>query len=73
MQFHDFIQMASSPVREAGLKPGVAPSLDFGNEHFIRSCFGSTKAFPITPFRHFKTLITVSSLQFGTRNFYVEC
>ena len=73
MQFHDFTKIVSSPASEAGVKPGVTPSLHFGDEHFILSCVGSDRDFPIIAFLHFKTLIVISSMQFDTGNFYVGC
>ena len=73
MQFHDFTKRASSPASEAGVKPGVTPSLHCGDEHFILRRVGSAKDIPIIPFLHFKTLIVISNMQFDTRNFYVGC
>lgn len=35
--------VASSPAREAGAKPGVTSSPHFGDEHFIPSCLGSAR------------------------------
>lgn len=46
------LQPSSSPACQAGVKPGVTPSLHSWDKHFFLSCVGRSEGYPIIPFKN---------------------